>query len=303
VPLDRRLSRLATAQDGVVTRRQLLDLGLTPRAVGVRLANGSLSRLFRGVYAVGHAAVPERGWMRAALLSVGDGAVLSHDTATRARGIGPASSTLHVTVAGRRPRSRAGLRVHAVAALAPADRTVHRGLPLTSMGRTLLDLAATAGPGSLDAALWEARVRRLVTDGELAAAIARAPRQHPGVAALRRMTTSPGAAPTRSQLERRFLRLVAQAGLPRPLVNAAHGRDLVDFTWPDHRVVVEVDGWAAHGTREAFEIDRARDADRQSGGFAVLRFTWRQVTERATWVIARLALVLGARASSLTGAP
>jgi very-short-patch-repair endonuclease len=135
-----------------------------------------------------------------------------------------------------------------------------------------------------------------VTDAELAAVIARAPPQHRGISALRTVAAGGRAAPTRSALERAFLRLLAEAGLPAPRVNHRIARDLVDFTWRAERVVVETDGWAAHGHRRAFESDRARDARRQAEGYAVLRFTWRQVTEEPVRVAARVAQTLGMRA-------
>ena len=114
------------------------------------------------------------------------------------------------------------------------------------------------------------------------------------------MISAVGSAPTRSTLERMVLRLIADAGLPRPLVNHRHGRDIVDFTWPEHRVIVEVDGWAAHGDRQAFERDRARDAERQAQGYVVLRFTWTQVTEHSLRVVARIAQTLGVRTRVVT---
>jgi very-short-patch-repair endonuclease len=295
IGVERAVARLATRQDGVVSRAQLLRLGLSREAVDRRLARGALIVLFRSVYAVGHAAVSERGWMRAALLAVGADAVLSHTTAARAWRLVLRATLLHVTVAGRAPRSRAGLQVHGAAVLDARDRCTRGGLPLTSPARTLLDLAATARACELEAALREARVQRLVDDAELAATMGRAPARHPGLTALRRAMASDETAPTRSALERAFLRLVARAGLSAPEVNVSHGGTVIDFLWPREGVLVEVDGWAAHGSRAAFEADRARDADRQAEGLAVLRFTWRQVTGSGLRVIARVAQTLGTR--------
>jgi len=101
-----------------------------------------------------------------------------------------------------------------------------------------------------------------------------------------------GAEPTRSELERRLLPALKAAGLPEPVTNHRFGRYRPDFYWPHHRLMVETDGWKGHGHRMAFESDRARDADLQAQGFAVLRFTWRQVMEQALLVTVRIAQVL-----------
>ena len=101
-----------------------------------------------------------------------------------------------------------------------------------------------------------------------------------------------GAEPTRSELERRLLPALKAAGLPEPVTNHRFGRCRPDFYWPHHRLMVETDGWKGHGHRMAFESDRARDADLQAQGFAVLRFTWRQVMEQTLLVTVRIAQVL-----------
>jgi very-short-patch-repair endonuclease len=117
-----------------------------------------------------------------------------------------------------------------------------------------------------------------------------------GLPELRRALAAGDGAPTRSELERMMLRLVAEAGLPRPEVNRRLGPYVVDFLWVRERVVVETDGWAAHGHRRAFEADRARDADLQARGDLVVRFTWRQISEAQLLVATRLAQVLASRA-------
>jgi very-short-patch-repair endonuclease len=293
---DRPVAALASRQDGLVRRPQLIALGFMAREIDRRIESGSLIVLFRGVYAVGHRALSERAGMRAALLAAGDDALLFHATAACAWELGvPLSRPLEVVVPGRRPRSRPGLRVHSLRTLDPRDRRVHDGLPLTSPARTLLDLAATEPADVLARAIREARVRWGVRDEDLHAAIARAPRRHAGATPLRAATDTREAAPTRSELEREILRLIDEAGLPRPIVNRPDGREIVDFSWPEQRVVVEVDGWHAHGDRRAFEADRARDAARQARGDVVLRFTWRQVTGRRVRVAARIGQTLGVR--------
>ena len=286
------LSRLATRQSGVVSRAQLRALGVGAGAITYWLRCRRLVPLHRGVYAVGHASLSARGRAVAALLAAGPGAVLSHETAAAVWGFGTANENVHVTVIGREPRSRAGVISHTAERLHPDDLRRHTGLPLTAPARTLLDLAASSSLDAMVRALAEAQVLRLVTPKDLEAARARA-RSHPGNATLTKALTTPE--PTRSELERALANLIAAAGLPRPRMNARVGRHEVDALWPDHRLIVETDGWAAHGHRLAFERDRARDAELQALGYSVLRFTWRQVTDERLLVAARIAQLLAGR--------
>lgn len=101
----------------------------------------------------------------------------------------------------------------------------------------------------------------------------------------------------RLEAEKRMAALIKNAKLPRPRPNAPVGPYTVDFLWPEHRVIVEIDGFATHGKRRSFESDRARDADLGSQGYAVVRFTWRQIVGEPYVVVARLAarLALGKR--------
>ena len=115
---------------------------------------------------------------------------------------------------------------------------------------------------------------------------------------------APQAEPTRSELERKLLPILPAAGLPRPLVNHRLGSYTIDFLWLDQRLAVETDGWAGHGHRGAFERDRARDAELQAQGFAVLRFTWRQVMHETLLVTVRVAQLLSRTPhSALTTSP
>jgi hypothetical protein len=274
VLLERRIARLAATQDGLAARRQLRALGLGAKAIDHRLAIGRYATVFRGVYALGHAALPPRGWARAALLAVGDDAVLSHRSAAWLWGLCPAPDAVEVSLAGRTLRPRPRLVVHTVARI---EATRRDGLPVTPPLRTLHDLRRAPDAGRLAA---EAQVLRLVRPGEL----------------------GPGAdAPTRSALERALLRIVAGAGLPAPLVNHRVGAFECDFVWLPERVIVETDGWAAHGHRAAFEADRARDARLAAAGWTVMRLTWRQVNGDPLRVAARLARALMARGAAVPG--
>ena len=165
------------------------------------------------------------------------------------------------------------------------------GIPTTTVARTLLDLAEELPARAVERALAEAEVRRLLTRDELDALVERSPGRR-GAATLSAILARDLHAPTRSELEGRFLAFVAERGLPTPLVNQrVHGYE-VDFHWPEARVVVELDGFAYHGTREAFERDRERDAVLQAYGWRVLRVTYRQFDERRAAVGSPLARLL-----------
>jgi very-short-patch-repair endonuclease len=240
---------------------------MTADGIKHRLRAGRLTSIYRGVYAVGHTALSDRGRAQAALLAAGPTALASHGTAAALYGLLPSMpAVLDVTITQGRRRSRPGLHIHLTKD--PPERRYRLGLPLTAPLRTLADLAATRPKPEVDRAVETALVRRLITPADL---------------------KERGEAPTRSELERRMLRLIREAGLPAPLVNHPLGPYLIDFLWPEQRLIVETDGYATHGHREAFERDRQRDATLQAAGYAVLRFTWRRITREPIRVAALLA--------------
>jgi very-short-patch-repair endonuclease len=200
---------------------------------------------------------------------------------------------MEVTAPGRGTRDREGIRSHSDS-IDPADATRRHGIPVTSPPRTLLDVAVELAPRELDRAVDEARVRRLVTDRALAEQFARYPR-HRGVAALKAATRLDPAF-TRSEAERRLLELIRAARLPQPEANVRVAGHEVDLLWRAERLIVEVDGYAFHSSRRAFEQDRRRDAELGLHGFRVVRVTWRQITEEPEALIALLAATLAAQA-------
>lgn len=274
VRVERAVARLAARQSGVASRAQLVRLDLGDDAIDWRLKTGRLLPIYRGVYAVGHDALSDRGRVIAALLAAGPNAAASHTTAAALLDLLPSMpAVLHVTTTTRARRSRPGLIIHETTT--PPEIERRRGIPLTAPLRTLADLAY---PPEI---VREALAKRLIAPERL-----QAPPQ-----------------PTRSELERRMCELVRRAGLPKPEVNHPMGRYVIDFAWLDHRVLVETDGYATHGHHAAFEADRSRDAHLQALGYVVLRFTWRQITLEPLTVVARLAQVLGARLSRGSAAP
>jgi very-short-patch-repair endonuclease len=290
---NRAIAELATRHHGVVTRRQLLDLGLGSDAIKHRIASGFLHPLHLGVYSLGHLALAPRANEAAALLACGPAAVLSHRSAAAAWALAdPDPDLIDITLIAHKCRPKAGVRVRRVARLDALDVRSHDGLRVTAPARTLLDFAATATADELERAVAEARRRRLVTDSSLEGSLHRAPTRA-GVRALRGLMGRHVDAPfTRSHAERVLLRLLRRAELPEPLTNVRlHGLE-VDFYWPAAALVLEVDGHAFHGNRAAFERDRRRDQVLVAAGLRVIRVTWRQLAQGSLAVVARIAQAL-----------
>ncbi|MBA3839825.1 MAG: DUF559 domain-containing protein [Thermoleophilaceae bacterium] len=277
---DAHIARIAAAQRGLVTRDQLLAAGLGRGAVAHRLTSGRLHRLHRGVYLVGHPVAPTLAHELAAVLTCGEGAILSHRSAAVVwELLRPTDGPEHVTVPAQNRRRRPCLRVHSTSRLGPEDTTTRRGIPITTPSRTVLDLAQVAEQRELARALDEAETRRLIRREALLAVLDREP-GHRGAAVLRALIDGGrGGSLTRSEAEERMLALIRVAALPRPRVNARLGRYEVDLLWERERLVVEVDGYAFHSLPSAFERDRLRDAELGSAGYRVMRVTWRQIVE------------------------
>jgi very-short-patch-repair endonuclease len=257
-----------------------------------------LHPVHRGVYLVGHSVLANGARELAAVLACGPAAVVSHNTAAYLWQLLPYPANpgpVNVTIAGRERARRAGIRIHCVQTLGQRDiRALHR-IPITTPARTLLDLATALPPYLLERALAEAQVRRLARRDDLVEQIERN-MGRPGTRALRRLLDLEGGpAATRSEAERRLLKLIRAADLVSPKVNPRVGRYEVDFLWSEQRLVVEVDGYAFHSNRRAFEQDRERDATLAAAGYTVLRVTWRQLVGQPQAVVARIAAALAAR--------
>jgi hypothetical protein len=265
---DLRLAHFAARRHGVVDRDQLRAIGFSDTMIRDRVAGGRLHRLHRGVYAVGHTIVKRDGRLLAAVMACGDGAVLSHRSAAELWGIRPtAAARIDVTVSRTSGvRSTAAIIVHRPKR--PPATTKRRGIPVTTPGQTLADLALALPRRQLEKAVEMAEVRRL----DVAV-----PEEHPG----RKRLRDAGALPvtTDSPLEDAFLELCDTYGIPRPLVQPMVEGHRVDFCWPELRLIVETDGFEHHGTRAAFERDRAKDAQLTARGWRVLRFTHAQVSD------------------------
>lgn len=288
------IGKLAARQHGVVSRRQLLDAGITDGAMERRLASGHLVRLHRGVYAVGHAQLRREGRWLAAVLAAGPGAALSHRSAAALHGIRESGGASDVT-STRRVAVR-GVVVHRTSRLDAGDVTSRHGVPVTTLARTLVDLAGILTPQQLGKLLREAdRAGRLsaATACEARERVAR--RRDEAARALRAALAEHEALATSltlSELEDRFLALLAAADVPRPRTNHPVAGFKLDAAWPDERLAVELDGWAFHRDRAAFQADRARDAALVRAGWRVVRFTHADVARRPAVVADTLRALL-----------
>lgn len=279
------IGELAARQHGVVSRRQLLDAGVSDRAMERRLASGHLVRLHRGVYAVGHAQLRREGRWLAAVLAAGPGAVLSHRGAAALHGIRESRA---IEVATTRRVAVRGVLIHRTTRLDADDVTIRSGVPVTTLPRTLVDLAGTLTPEQL-----RKLVREADRAGRLDAAVVREARERiegrrdAAAKALRAVLAEHAALATSltlSELEDRFLVLLDAHELPRPLTNHPVAGFKLDAAWPRERLAAELDGWAYHRDRAAFQNDRARDARLAVAGWHVVRFTHADVTHRPAYV-------------------
>jgi very-short-patch-repair endonuclease len=268
-----RIAQLAKRELGILTTEELLAAGLSPAGISRRAKAGRLHRLHHGVYAVGHTALSREARLLAAVKACGEGAVLSHQSAAELWDLSPpCPGPSHVTIPiARNPGRNRQITVHRSRTLRPADATRRNRIPVTTPARTLRDLKRTLPRDQWQAALDRARSRGLdvgsVVDEE----------------------------PTRSALERKFLRLCRRHRIPAPEVNERIGAFVVDFLWADRRLIAEVDGYEFHRDRQAFEVDRARDAELTRRGYRVLRFTYRQVTREPSRVARTLRDLMVAR--------
>jgi very-short-patch-repair endonuclease len=292
------LAELAERQHGVVSGRQLARLGYSDDAVLRDASSGRLHRLHRDVYAVGHSAVSYEGRALVAVLAAGSGALLSHRSAAWLWGF-TRRWQLPVEVTAASPRRvRPAIHIHSAQALASDDRTSHEGIPVTAVPRALLDFAAV-DPSYLAQALDNADRLGLLDLGKIDALLKRSAGFR-GVARLRAATEifrTP--AFTRSGLERRFLQLVRQAGLPRPSTNLFIAGYELDMYWADARFAVELDTYDYHGGHRSFETDRLRQEDLKLAGVEMIRITGVRLSREPRAVMHRLSRLLHQREGQL----
>jgi very-short-patch-repair endonuclease len=277
------VDELARRQHGVVARPQLLEHGWSPSRIAREREARRLHRIHAGVYAVGHRAVTDRGrWLAAVLACAPDG-VLSHESAAALWDLPVRDNGLTRVTAAHR-RRRAGIVIHR-GDLGAGDVDVRHGIRVTSVARTLADCSHSLDDARFHRAVKEAQFNDLWVDAEIEDVLTR-----------RRSRKLKGylgdETLTQTELEDRFLRICARHRIPPPVTQYG-ARPRVDFIWHAERVVVEVDGWQAHGTRIAFQQDRATTNALQLEGFVVLRYTYADVTRRPQLVAGQVRRALG----------
>ena len=291
---DDTIEGLAAGQLGLVTRTQLLELGIASDTIDRRVSAKRLRLMHRGVYRVGPLVAPHAREL-AAVLACAPHAFLSHTSVAPLWQLlpdAPDGTVVEVSITqgdrGRRPN----IRVHRVR-LQPADVTTLQNIPVTSAARTVTDLAAVLQERDLERVLAQAERLNLL-DRSTLHSLAEQRFGRPGAPLLRAMLAcEAGPALTRSEAEQRFLTLIRKAQLPLPETNVRVGGYEVDFFWRRHGLVVEVDGYAFHSSRRRFENDRRRDALLTANGVNVMRVTWRQVVHESVAMLARVAQALG----------
>lgn len=303
-----RLGDLATRQYGVVSTRQLVALGFAERTIREWSRSGRLHPLHQGVFAVGHRRLTWHGRCWAAVLGAEANetdevvwpAVASHSSATYLWGLYRyAPERIDVTAPIRR-RAKRLFRVHFSSILEPEDRWEREGIPVTSVPRTLLDLAIRARPDQLDRLLERAEELELLDLVAIETLLARAG-GHRGRGRLGRALAlyRPDPTFTRSRFEKSFRRRVRAAGLPGPSMNFNVAGFELDAYWPELRFAVELDLFETHGTRAAFERDRLRQEELKLIGIEMIRVTKPRLDQEPEAVIRNLAALLERRRHEL----
>jgi predicted transcriptional regulator of viral defense system len=295
VPPDLAVAGLAAEQDGVIHSEQLRECGLGRRAIHYRASNGRFHQLFPRVYAVGHPTISRKGWLRAAILYSGPDSVLSHWTAAEVHGLTRGSRrAIHVTIPGRNGFVLGDLRAHRTRRLEPADTAVVDGLRVTSVPRTLVDVAGVARANELLSTMEQAQ-RLGVFDLRRIEALLGHSNGRRGAAALRAALNELRDEPpdAKSRLERRFLAYCRRRRLPEPALNVSVAGFMVDAAWPGRGVVGELDSYSYHGHKRSFESDRKRDIKLQIAGQRVVRITYWRLTREAGELEQELRFLLG----------
>jgi very-short-patch-repair endonuclease len=296
------MAAFAGRQRGNVTRRQLLEHGVTPAKIRRRRAVGSLIERFPGVYLVGHEAEPPLSLEYAALLYCAPRALLSHRTAGFVHRLAVRRPpNVEVTTVGRQFKPTGNVTVYSLSSIEPVEIHRHGGMPITSPSLTLLDLASVVTEEVLATALNEARVKELVTDRDLRATLGSHPNR-PGAAALARLLKrGESEFAVESEAERICLRLMIAHDLKPDRSRARIGPYRVDFLYEAERLVVEVDGFKFHRTKVRFVRDRRRRGDLMARGYEVFVVSWSDLVEEPGATMSRLRTVRARRRALALG--
>jgi Protein of unknown function (DUF559) len=280
---------VAARQWGRIHWQQLRNCDVGEATISKWVADGYLTLVHPRVYAVGHLAPSYEADLFAAVLYAGPGAMLSHLVAAWWWRLTDRRPTLIDLSTPWKRRGRPGLRIHSRRSL---DRVLHNGMPLTTALQTLLDVAATQPLDTVRYMLAEADYHRVIDFGAIDEILGRG---KPGSARLRQAIEihNPDLARTNSPVEREFLALCEESGIPRPLVNARVCGFKVDCYWPSHRLVVELDGGKGHSTERQVARDHGRDLKLRGARIAVRRYARRQIAQQRKLVVEDLWAALG----------
>jgi very-short-patch-repair endonuclease len=301
--VEQELARIASAAHGLATRSELLRVGVTDDEIRLRLRRGDLIRVHRGVYRVGHRAPSIEAGYLAAVLAAGEGALLCGMAAAHLLGLVKGEAPAPEVIA-RTERRIEGVKTHrsraqrSGAARDDLDATVVRGIPVTTVPRTLVDISSELSLDALARACHEAGVRYGATPNSVEAVLARRP-NNPGAKKLRRVTHG-DIHVTLSKLEARFLELLRSENLPLPRTNKPAGSHRVDCRWPEQRLTVELDGYQFHNSRHSWEQDRRREREARARGDDFRRYTYGDVFERPALMLRELSYLRPASSSAST---
>lgn len=287
--VDEIIDLTASRQHGVASRRQLLAAGVAEHAIDYRLRKGRLQSIHRGVYGLGRLRGPYAAEM-AAVLAVGDGALLSYRSAGTLWGQLPprsAEAPIEVSTPGRHAECRPGLTPHRMPTIRDNEATSLHGIPITTPARTLLDLAVVLSAHELERALARA-LRNGVEEHQLLQLLSRYPTRA-GSPLLRSLVGETNLVVTRSHAEEVFLAVLQRGGLPKPETNVRIRGIEVDCLFRAARLIVEIDGFTYHSSPPAIERDHHRDQILYLAGYDVVRFTWKQLDEQPDHVLAKVA--------------
>jgi len=279
-------ARIAAGQHGVVTHAQLLEAGFSRDQVKRWAAKGLLHPVHRAVYRLGHKAPSVEATYLAAVLACGERAFLAGPAAAHVYGIVRKGGTPPPEVICHVAKRLQGVRTHRVRRIEQRDTTSHRGIPLTTVPRTLVDLAGTMSLDPLAETCHHAEVLHRVRAAHVKAALARRPNA-PGAGKLR-LIFAGDALILLSRLERAFIALLRRHSLPLPRTNRPAGAHYVDCRWPDRRLTVELDSFRFHHSRHVWERDRRRAREAYARGDEFRRYTYGDVIEGPELVLAEL---------------
>ncbi|MFL5826421.1 MAG: type IV toxin-antitoxin system AbiEi family antitoxin domain-containing protein [Thermoleophilaceae bacterium] len=279
-----KIARLGKQAHGVVTREELLAAGVSSDEIRGRLKKGALIRQCPGVYRVGHCAPSLEAHYMAAVKACGKGAVLS----------GRAAAYLFGFIKGRPPAPEVTAptmkRVKGVTTRRrradARDAMTYRRIPITTVACTLVDLTAFLTIEDVARACHEAGVRYRTTPAQVEKVLARRPRTK-GAGNLRKVLRGEERV-TLSKLERGFIKALVEERLPLPITNRVVGEHRVDCYWPEHHLIVELDGYRYHHSRHAWEEDRRRERDARSNRNEYRRFSYGDVFEDRSYMLAEI---------------